>query len=154
MSDNKNPYMQAAAAYGVTVAATDQRSLEGTVLLKAAQRLEALAERLKAGEKVDFREVGEIVQQNQKLWLLFVNDASNPEHPLPQEIKNNILSLGAYIFNRTKNVMIEPTADKLTILISINRNIAAGLLKRAPGTRPKQESQPQQTGRESADSFA
>lgn len=134
MPAEHNSYSRAAGAYGSTAATTDPRMLEGQVLLKAAQQLEELAARLKSGEKVDFRETGEVLDYNQKLWTLFVSDAADPAHPLPQEIKNNIASLGVFIFKRTLEIRAEPVAEKFQILININRNIAAGLMKQPAGT--------------------
>jgi flagellar protein FlaF len=133
MPAEANPYSRAAGAYGNTASTTDPRMLEGQVLLKAAQKLEDIANRLKNGENVDFRDVGDVLDYNQKLWTLFVSDASDPGHPLPQEIKNNIASLGLFIFKRTVEVRANPEAVKMQILININRNIAAGLMKQPPG---------------------
>lgn len=130
MSD-KNPYAAAANAYGSTAAATDPRALEGQVLLKAAAKLENLSERLKGGEKVPLEDISEVMTFNRKLWTIFASDAANPDHPLPKEIKNNIATLAVFIFKRTLEVLIETTPEKLQVLIEINRNIAAGLLKRA-----------------------
>src|SRR4051812_9486629 len=128
-SAEKNTYSQAASAYGNVEASVDQRALEGQILLKAAEKIEVLQARLKSGERVDFREVGEVLDYNQKLWTLFVSDVAEPAHPMPQEIKNNIASLGMFVFKRTLEVKAETLPDKLQILISINRNIAAGLMK-------------------------
>jgi len=128
-----NPYSQATDAYSTTAAETDQRALEGKILLKAAQKLEDLARRLKEGEKVHFTEIGDVLEYNQKLWTVFVGDMTDATHDLPQSIKNNIATLGIFIFNRTKDVLIDTTPEKLKVLIDINRNIAAGLLKRPVG---------------------
>ena len=133
MYPESNSHSSAAGAYGATASTSDPRMLEGQILLKAALKLENLAIRLKAGEKVDFREVGEILDYNQKLWIIFVSDAADPAHPMPQEIKNNIASLGVFIFQRTLEVRADPVGEKLQILININRNIAAGLMKQPPG---------------------
>lgn len=128
MSD-KNPYNKAADAYSSTAAETDQRALEGRVLLKAAQKLEALATRLKNGEKVAREEIGDIMEYNQKLWIIFASDVGNAENQLPLEVKNNIASLGLFVFKRTQQFLIDTTPEKLSALIEINRNIASGLLK-------------------------
>jgi flagellar biosynthesis activator protein FlaF len=138
----KNPYSAAAAAYGHTAASVDPRALEGKVLLQAATRLELIANRLRDGEKVSFLEVGEAVEYNQKLWVLFVDDSAGDAHPLPQEIKNNIVSLGIFVFKRSRDILIDATADKFKVLIDINRNIAAGLMKQQslPAMPPVQRS--------------
>lgn len=131
MSNNhQNPYTKAAGAYGSTAAATDQRVLEGTILLKAAQKLEDLAKALKTGEKISPEELDSVLVYNQKLWQLFVEDMMNPEHPLPQEIKNNIASLALFVFKRTHEILVETKPEKFKALVDINRNIAAGLMKK------------------------
>ncbi|WP_238280168.1 flagellar biosynthesis regulator FlaF, partial [Methylobacterium goesingense] len=53
--------------------------------------------------------------------------ATAPESPLPAEIKTSIAELSTFIFKRMIDTLIEPSAEKLTALISINQNIAAGL---------------------------
>jgi flagellar protein FlaF len=148
----KNPYMKASDAYVTTATETDQRALEGKVLLKSAAKLEDLANRLKSGENVHFTEVGAILDHNQKLWILFVDEALSAQSPLPQEIKNNIVSLGLFVFKRTKDLLIEPSHEKLQILISINRNIASGLMKRVAGAEAPPSSAEKATA--GADSFA
>ena len=133
----KNPYSTAAGAYGATAAATDQRALEGKILMKAAMRLEDLAKRIKAGEKPTLDEIGETMEYNQKLWTVFVAEAMNEEHPLPQNVKNNIASLGLFVFKRTKEVLIDTTPEKIATLVDINRNIAAGLMKQVKSETPQ-----------------
>ncbi|MDP2204924.1 MAG: flagellar biosynthesis regulator FlaF [Alphaproteobacteria bacterium] len=148
---NKNPYGQAADAYGNTAAETDQRALEGKVLLKSARQLEELAKRLDGEEKVPLTDIGDAVEYNRKLWMVFVNDAMNEAHPLPQDLKNNIASLGVFVFKRSTDILVEPTPGKIQTLIDINRNIAAGLMKQkpaaktegdAPATPPSEPSDP------------
>jgi len=133
---NQNPYSRAAGAYIAQATATDQRSLEGTVLLQSAQKLEELQARLVSGEKVRLEEIGATLTHNRKLWELFINDMSNPDHVLPQEIKNNIASLAFFIFKQTQDILIETTPEKIKPLININRSIAAGLLKKSTVTNP------------------
>jgi len=148
---NKTPYSTAADAYGNTAAETDQRALEGKVLLKSARLLEDLSKRLGGDEKVPLTEIGDTIEYNRKLWMVFVNDTMNDEHPLPQEIKNNIASLGIFVFKRSNEVLIDTTPEKIQVLIDINRNIAAGLMKQrtsaktendAPAAPPSEPSDP------------
>jgi len=133
MSSN-NPYSKASDAYGTTAAATDQRALEGQILLKAAQKLEDMANRLEAGENPSLEESGETLTYNQKLWQFFVGEMMNSDHSLPLDIKNNIASLAVFVFKRTQEIMIDTKPEKFKALININRNIAAGLMSRKPQT--------------------
>ena len=133
---NQNPYSRAAGAYGTMATATDQRTLEGTILLQAAQKLEDLANRLQAGEKFSLEEISNTLKHNQKLWQLFVSDMNNPDHPLPQEIKNNVASLAFFVFKRTQEIFIETQPEKFQALININRSLAAGLMKKTATAAP------------------
>lgn len=123
-------HSRAAGAYGSTAAATDPRALEGHVLLKSAQILEDLMNALKAGEKVSLTDIGMVLDHNQKLWTLLASDATDAASPLPDDLKNNIASLAAYIFNRMLDIRADCEPGKFEILIKINRNIASGLLSK------------------------
>ena len=143
---HSNPYSKAAEAYGTTAATTDQHALEGQLLLKAAKHLEDLATLLGTGEKVSREDIGDVLDYNQ----VFVEDAMNVEHTLPQDIKNNIAELGLYVFKRTNEILLETTPEKFKVLVNINRNIAAGLMKQqaAPASTSKSKTQT-----DAADSF-
>jgi len=142
---NKNPYTHAADAYGNTAGVTDQRSLEGKVLLKSARQLEELSKRLANGEIVSLEDIGHAVEYNRKLWMVFVNETMNDSHPLPQEIKNNIASLGVFVFKRSTAILADTTPEKISALIDINRNIAAGLMKQPKASENKAPETPPQT---------
>jgi flagellar protein FlaF len=147
---DKNPYTQASNAYGSTAAATDQRALEGKALLKAALQMERLLQRMEAGENVPREDISHAFEYNRKLWLVFVNETMNAEHPLPQEIKNNIASLGVFVFKRTIDAQIETTPAKVQPLIDINRSIASGLMKTPSASAQKTEKAPPAAGTSSS----
>ena len=65
---------------------------------------------------------------NWRLWTIIQADVSSAENPLPDEIRQNILSLSVFIDKHTVNALAEPSGRKLRVLIDINRNIAAGLM--------------------------
>lgn len=69
----------------------------------------------------------EALQYNQKIWSIFQAEISNPDNPLPNEIKINLLNLSRFIDKRIIEIMTSPSPDKLEIIIRINQNIAAGL---------------------------
>jgi flagellar protein FlaF len=68
------------------------------------------------------------LKYNQRLWTFFQAEVSQAENPLPAHIKENILSLSMFVDRRIFDVMAFPAREKLDILVTINRNIAAGLL--------------------------
>ena len=45
-------------------------------------------------------------------------------------IRQNVANLGLFVMNQTLSLMAEPQREKLGALISINRELAAGLLGR------------------------
>jgi flagellar protein FlaF len=64
------------------------------------------------------------------VWCIFQAELENPANPLPNALKVNLLRLIAFIDKRTLEAIAYPTPEKLTILININQNIAAGLRTR------------------------
>jgi len=156
MHHNNTQYSKASTAYGSTAAVTDQRALEGQVLLKAAQKLEDLAKRLQGGEKPSVADIDDTLVYNRKLWQLFLDNMMNPEHALPLEIKNNVASLAVFVFKRTQEILIDTQPEKFAVLININRNIAAGLMKAAaaPATPAQEPAAPPASSGMPTDSMA
>ncbi|WP_244472864.1 MULTISPECIES: flagellar biosynthesis regulator FlaF [unclassified Methylobacterium] len=113
-----------ASAYAkVSQTALSPREAEAAVLIKAASRLQAVQadwENQKGG-------LPEALNFNQKVWTIIAGAATAPESPLPEPIKTSIAQLSVFVFRRMIDTLIEPSAEKLSALISINHNIAAGL---------------------------
>jgi flagellar biosynthesis activator protein FlaF len=100
--------------------------------MKAATRLQRIRDDWE-GQRAD---LDEALKYNRKLWTVLVSSATSPESLLPQQIKQNIGNLALFIFNQTMAMMSEPKPEKLAVLVSINREIAAGLrAKAAPAAR-------------------
>ncbi len=81
---------------------------------------------------------------NRRLWAVFLDAVTAEDSPLPRPVAQNVANLGFFVFNHTLKVQTKPEADKLRTLISINKQIAAGLRgmeEEAAAT----ESQPTQT---------
>ncbi len=115
---------QAASAYARVAQATQSpRELEASVLMKAATRLQMIRDDWN-GRRA---ELDEALTFNRKLWTILVASATDADNPLPQAIKNNIANLAMFVFERTITLMLEPGPEKLAALVSINREIAAGL---------------------------
>lgn len=64
---------------------------------------------------------------NRRLWSVFLDAVIDEDSPLPRPIAQNIANLGFFVFNHTLKVQMKPDPEKLRSLISINREIAAGL---------------------------
>jgi len=113
-----------AQAYARTAQQTLQgRDLEAHVLLKTAATLQGIR------DNWDLRktELDEALLKNRKLWTIFVSAMSAEDCPMPLALRSNIINLGMFIFNRTIQMSIDPHPQLLTVLIDINRNVAAGL---------------------------
>jgi len=106
----------------------DQRALEARALLKMARKMQDIQEGW--NDKLDHEVIDDILTSNRKLWTLFYDAAlENTEGNRPNDLRSNIINLANFIFKRTIDTMAAPTKEKFDILITINREIAAGLLQ-------------------------
>jgi flagellar protein FlaF len=121
--------MQSAAkAYGtVAKQIVNPRELEADLLLKAAARLQAVHD----GWSEKAAELEDALLYNRKLWSIFLTSVTSPDHPLPSAIRQNVANLGVFVMNQTLAMMTNPRRESLGSLISINRELASGLLGRA-----------------------
>lgn len=118
----------ATQAYSQTAKTTSNpRDLEATLLIKSAAQLQGVQDAWQTGHP----ELHAVLTYNRKLWTVFVGSVTRPENPLPQTIKDNIASLGLFIFRHTLDIQRAPAPEKLDALININQEIAAGLRARA-----------------------
>jgi flagellar protein FlaF len=99
------------------------RELEASLLLKAAARLQAVVESWDQNRS----DLDAALLYNRKLWTVFLGSAMNDDNPLPVEIRQNVANLGMYIMSQTIAVTSDPKVEILNSLVSINRELAAGL---------------------------
>ena len=118
-SNPAHAYEQAAKA------TASNRELEAAALFKAARILEACRLGWDAPD-IDQR-LEQALRNNQRLWTLFQSELMADNHPLPDELRTNVLKLSAFVDQRTFEILAAPDRDKLQALIQINRHIAAGL---------------------------
>lgn len=147
MSPNRNnPYAQAAGAYDQNARQNtgNQRELEGRVLLKSNRMLKDL----QAHWDSMTREVlEESLKYNRQIWMLFYDTAlENPEGERPNDLRSNIINLANFIFKREMEILRDPQREKLDILITINQEVATGLMSNQGGgeTSPDAGSPPPQ----------
>ncbi len=100
------------------------RELEADLLLKAASRLQAAQDSWAAGKPV---QLDDALMFNRKLWTIFVTSITTPQHPLPTEIRQNVVQLGLFVLHQTISILAQPRREELSSLIRINREVAAGL---------------------------
>lgn len=118
-----------AQAYARTVqASAPAREVEAQALLKAAMQLQDVQTNW---AQVDQERIDAALRFNRQLWAIFLSAASNDENPQPLEVRQQIANIGVFVMNQTVDIQIAPEPKKLSSLIEINRNIAAGLSGRA-----------------------
>jgi len=102
------------------------KETEAAVLNQAAVRLKKSIENW-SNTLEQQRMLDEALRYNQRIWTIFQGELANEENPLPKKLRLDLLQLSAFIDRRTFDIMAFPDPGKVTILIDINNNIAAGL---------------------------
>lgn len=144
-----NPYAAAAGAYGdhLQKNTPDQRELEAHVLLKSAKFMQDLQN---DWDNVTGEILETIMRYNRQIWMMFYDTAlENPEGNRPNDLRSNIVNLAQFVFKREIDIMAKPESKKLDVLISINREIAAGLMesaKNAPAPADQDMKKPPEGG--------
>ena len=111
-------------AYNKTAKITKApRQLEASLLLKAASQLQNVHDSWSG----DMDALHSVLHYNRRLWTVFVGAVAENDSPLPTEIRNNVASLGVFIFKHSLEIEEDPAPEKLLPLIDINKEIAAGL---------------------------
>jgi flagellar biosynthesis activator protein FlaF len=101
------------------------RALEAEILTKAAQKLKYCQDHWDVADRDEM--LDEALKYNQKIWTLFQSELAKPENPLPKKLKEDLLSLSAFVDKRIFDTMSFPAPEKLNAIININLNISAGL---------------------------
>ena len=101
------------------------RETEARVLTQAALKLKDCRDNWGAKDRDE--KLDEALKYTQRIWSIFQGELSNEDNPLPRELKINLLQLSSFIDKRIFETMSYPSPEKLTAVININKNIAAGL---------------------------
>ena len=117
--------MQSAAhAYGtIAKKVASPRELESNLLLTAASRLQVVRD----GWNRTQPQLNDALLYNRQLWTIFVDSVASDDNALSVDIRQNIANLGLFVFHHTVSVLANPQPERLTPLIDINRELAAGL---------------------------
>lgn len=129
-TDNK--HAAAAGAYGDNAQknTSDPREVEARVLLKAANALQNIRDNW---DSVDVTMLEETLLYNRQIWMMFYDEAiENSEGSRPNDLRSNIVNLANFIFKRELQITKTSEPRMLDILISVNRDIAAGLMQSIP----------------------
>lgn len=105
------------------------REVEASILSQAAQRLSECQQQLE--KKGASEALIQALKFNQQLWTIFQVELAENDHPMPKDLRVSLLRLSQFVDRRTFDVMAFPAAEKLSILIDINRNIASGLMQQS-----------------------
>jgi flagellar protein FlaF len=117
---------QQLAAYRTVQKVTSSDSeIEALVLTRAAQKLAEVQNNWDAPDRDEL--LDEALRYNQQIWSIFQGELLKEDNPLPRQLREDILSLSAFIDKRIFEVMNSPDPEKLTVIVNINLNIAAGL---------------------------
>jgi len=128
-------YANPAEAYQSTDQATmSGREIEAAVLTKAALKLKECQNNWDA-ENHD-RKLDDALKFNQRIWSIFQAELAKEDNPLPVKLKKDLLSLSVFIDRRILETLAYPSPEKLSIIIDINNNIAAGL-RGSPVNEPR-----------------
>ncbi len=101
------------------------RETEARVLTQAAMKLKDCQDNWSAKDRDE--KLDEALKYTQRIWSIFQGELSRKENPLPRELKINLLRLSSFIDKQIFETMSYPSPEKLTAVININQNIAAGL---------------------------
>jgi flagellar biosynthesis activator protein FlaF len=103
------------------------REIEAAALMQAAFKIKECQDNWNAADRE--AKLNEAFRVNQTIWSILQGELIKEDNPLPKQIKEDLLRLSVFIDKRIFDVMLRPSPEKLTILIEINLNIAAGLNK-------------------------
>jgi flagellar protein FlaF len=116
------------AYYKTATATMSPRDLEASLLLKAARQLQATEKNWSENPS----DLADALEYNKKLWMFLLSAVTNPENPLPPEIRQNVANLGIFIMGQILDVAQDPSSEKIAVLVNLNCELAKGL--RAPGS--------------------
>lgn len=118
---------------------SSERETDAYALTECALRLKECQETWGAlDERIKIDRLFAALKTNSMLWSIFQAEITRDGNPLPKKVREDILSLSLFVDKRTKEIMCFPEAEKLSILISINLNLSAGLKAAPPEEKPNQ----------------
>ncbi len=119
-------YASQLEAYRTALKTTmSDREIEASVLTQAALKLKDCQDNWGSSDRNT--KLDEALKFNQLIWSIFQGELIKESNPLPKELRQDILSLSAFIDKQIFEIMSYPEPEKLTIIININLNLAAGL---------------------------
>jgi flagellar protein FlaF len=115
---------QGALAYQQVAKKTEApRDREANLLSRSAANLQNVRDNWETNSN----DLERALHFNRRLWTVFMTSVTGTQNPLPAPVRQNIANLGLFVMNQTRELTLEPAPTKLTVLININRELAAGL---------------------------
>lgn len=113
-------------AYSNIPSPGNPRETEAWALTEAARRMS------EAQRRDDNAALLDAVRLNWRLWTIFQAEIAGDASQLPQELRQNMLSLCNFVDKTTVDIIADPVPKKVDILITVNRHLAAGLFQVPP----------------------
>ena len=130
----RNPYDVYRKAEKENLAGKD---LEVAVLVKGARLLRECQKVWEdLTQKQRLAQLAEACKYNQRVWAVFQTEALQEDNPMPAVLRRNILLLAGFVDQKLIDALAFPSPEKLTQVININLNIAAGLRGNPEGELP------------------
>ena len=102
----------------------NKREMDAAAFSQAAYVLDQARQNLDDGETSE-----KALTYNQLLWSIIQADVSEGKNVLPDELKANLMSLSIFVDKQPPKALANPSEDIFDSLISINLNIAEGLME-------------------------
>src|SRR5262245_7986935 len=120
--------MKAPNGYASRPSGDDPRSTEAWALGEASRRLALAAKMDDKGEALR-----DALRLNQRLWSIFQGALTEPDCPLPKDVRDNVLALSVLVDRQIMARFADLDGSKIGPILDINRAIAEGLsVKTAP----------------------
>lgn len=150
------PYENQVRKYERRPVAGNPAQTEAWALIEAAKRMaiSIIDDNMDKKAVKDARKAA--LRLNWRLWTIFQSELTTERSDVPEEIRINMLTLCKFVDKHTVGALVNPTPEALTVLIDINRNIAAGLAQipedgdgaETPQNQPAQDSNDANAGQD------
>ena len=101
---------------------------EAWALIEAARRMAVAIESGPAEDLKSRNAIRETLRLNWRLWTIFQAELTVGNSKVPDDLRENMLTLCKFVDNHTVETMSNLTPENIAVLIDLNRNIASGLL--------------------------
>ena len=125
-NNRSNPYDQ--SSYDQVPPPGNPTYSEAWALVEAARRMAAPLEYGAIDDPENLRKIRDGLRLNWRLWTIFQTELSLEEASVPENIRENMLSLSHFVDQHTVETLSETTPERVATLIELNRQIANGLL--------------------------